>query len=394
MNRALLTAEVRAYLELHEHTNLHSFILKGSPFPHISVQELAQQLEGKRKAKDKLPLWYTTKDILFPPKINIEQTSSEVTARYKASLIQGNSIADGTGGFGVDSYYFSKVAEQVTHIEMNDDLSALAKYNSQILTQNNSTFVVGDSIDYITQSSIKFDAIFLDPGRRSMTKGKVFMLKDCLPNVPLYKNALLSKCNSLWIKTAPLLDISAGLEELKNVTEIHIVAVKNEVKELLWKLSKSHTGNPKVTVINLETSDPILELQYSDIFESSPNYGKPKTYLYEPNSALMKSGAFHWVCDYFNVEKLQEHSHLYTSDTLVPFAGRTFSIDSVLPYSKKVLKAFGISKANITTRNFPMKVEDIRKKLKIKDGGDVYLFFTTLENGDLVVIACKKSISS
>lgn len=390
MNLLLFNPEVRDYLKTHEHTPLHSFILKGSPFPLVTIQELAQQLEGKRKAQGKLPLWNTTENIVFPPKLNIEQTSSEVTARYKASLMKGETIADGTGGFGIDAHYFAQVATQVTHIEMNMKLSVLAKKNAETLDQHNIEFVTGDSIAFFQDNLKKYDTIFLDPGRRTSAKGKVFMLKDCLPNVPLYKNILLSKCNHLWIKTAPLLDITAGLEELKNVAQIHIVAVKNEVKELLWQLSAQKVKNPEITVINLNTPDPILTLRYTDIFESTPTYGVPKKYLYEPNSALMKSGAFHWVCDRFNLEKLQEHSHLYTSHKLVEFAGRRFEINEVLPYSKKIAKQLGLTKANITTRNFPMKVEDLRKKLKIKDGGDHYLFFTTLEDSTLAVIHCTK----
>lgn len=381
---------MRDYLKFHEHTPLHSFILKGSPFPDITIQELAQQLEGKRKAKGKLPLWYETKGIIYPPKLNLEQTSSEATARYKASLIHGKIIVDGTGGFGIDAYYFAQVANKVIHIEINEELSAFAKRNAETLQQQNVELVIGDSMEIIANSTLRFDTIFLDPGRRTDSKGKVFMLKDCIPNVPLYKNVLLSKCDALWIKTAPLLDISAGLEELKNVAEIHIVAVKNEVKELLWKLTTTKIKNPKITVVNLQSSDPALSFTYSEIFEATPSYGSPKKYLYEPNSALMKSGAFHWVCDAFRIEKLGEHSHLYTSDELVEFAGRRFEIKKVLPYLKKVGKELGITKANITTRNFPLKVEEIRKKLKIKDGGDVYLFFTTLTGGELVVIQCSK----
>ena len=389
----LLKPEVLDYLKHHEQTPLHSFILKGSPFKEISVQELAQQLEGKRKAKGKLPLWHETEGITFPPKLNLEQTSSQATASYKANLIKGDRIADGTGGYGIDAFYFAQIAKQVTHIEMNGELSAFAKNNAQILQQPNIDFIVGDSIDFFSKTEQKFDTIFLDPGRRTDAKGKVFMLKDCLPNVPLYKHLLLSKCDSLWIKTAPLLDISAGLEELQNVTEIHIVALKNEVKEVLWKLSTTKMSIPQVTVVNLDTQDPVLTFDYTSIFESTPTYAAPLKYLYEPNAALMKSGAFHWVCDHFKVNKLHEHSHLYTSTQLKEFAGRRFEIQQVLPYSKKVAKDLQLKKANITTRNFPMKVEDIRKKLKIKDGGDVYLFFTTLQDGALAVIKCSKITS-
>ena len=390
MNTALLQPKVQAYLEQHKNTDIHSFILKGSPFTTITVQELAQQLEGKRKTRGKLPLWHTTKNILFPHKLNLEQTSSQITAQYKASLLEGKTVADGTGGFGIDAYHFAQKATKVIHIEMNEELSTLAKVNAKTLNQENITFITGDSLQYFTETSNHFDTIFLDPGRRTDVKGKVFMLKDCLPNVPLHKDMLLSKCDNLWIKTAPILDITAGLRELENVAQIHIVAVKNEVKELLWNLKPKKIDTPQITVVNLETKDPVVTFNYEDIFDIIPTYGKPSTYLYEPNAALMKSGAFNWISTHFKIEKLHEHSHLYTSKTLKAFPGRRFNITQQLPYSKKTLKTLGILKANITTRNFPLKVEEIRKKHKIKDGGDCYLFFTTLEDGALTVLMCNK----
>lgn len=390
MNTALLQPEVQAYLEKHKDTDLHSFILKGSPFSKVTVQELAQQLEGKRKARGKLPLWFNTKNILFPPKLNLEQTSSQATAQYKASLFEGETIADGTGGFGIDTHHFAQKTTQVTHIEMNAALSSLAKTNAKTLNQDNITFVTENSIQYFTKTTAHFDTIFLDPGRRTDSKGKVFMLKDCLPNVPFHKEILLSKCDNLWIKTAPILDITAGLRELENVAQIHIVAVKNEVKELLWNLKPQKIGTPQITVVNLDTQDPVVTFKYRDIFDAIPTYGKPATYLYEPNAALMKSGAFNWVSTYFKVDKLHKHSHLYTSKTLLSFAGRRFIIEKQIPYSKKIAKTLGITKANITTRNFPLKVEELRKKLKIKDGGGDYLFFTTLEDEALKILVCRK----
>lgn len=390
MNTALLQPEVRAYLQEHEHTPLHAFILKGSPFIDITVQELAQQLEGKRKAKGKLPRWHNTDGILFPPKLNMEQTSSEATANYKASIMQGTTLADGTGGFGIDAYHFAQTNKQVTHIEMDGSLSRLAQSNAEVLKQENIEFIVDDSMHYFETCDTRFDTIFLDPGRRTDSKGKVFMLKDCLPNVPLYKNLLLSKCNTLWIKTSPILDIAAGIEELRSVTEIHIVAVKNEVKELLWKLTSQRCKDIKFTVVSLQSSDPVVSFSHSDALNAQAVIETPQKYLYEPNSALMKSGAFNWVSTYFNVSKLHEHSHLYTSEELISFAGRRFVIEQIVPYSKRIAKELGITKANITTRNFPMQVDAIRKKLKIKDGGDVYLFFTTLDDGKKVVISTKK----
>jgi len=191
MNLALIGPDVQAYLEKHDHTPITTFIFKGSPFSDITIQELAQQLEGKRRTKSKLPLWHTTRGILFPPKVNIEQTSSQATAQYKASLLSGNSIIDITGGLGVDSYYFSKVIAQVTHVEMNEEVSAFAKANFETLGSSEITCIIGNGIDYLSNQNTVYDTIYIDPGRRTDTKGKVFMLADCLPNVPKYLDLLL-----------------------------------------------------------------------------------------------------------------------------------------------------------------------------------------------------------
>ncbi|RMB59495.1 class I SAM-dependent methyltransferase [Dokdonia sinensis] len=392
INEALFTDEVQAYLAAHESTPISSFIFKGSPFSEITIQELAQQLEGKRRAKEKLPLWYETDGIIFPPKLNLEQTSSAQTATYKASLITGQTLVDGTGGFGIDSYYFSQVVPEVIHVEMNAKLSAFAKANFKTLKAKNITCVAGDSISYFQNTEDTYDTIFLDPGRRNDNKGKVFMLADCLPNVPASLLLLLSKCKTLWVKTAPMLDIAAGLRELHNVTEIHIVAVKNEVKELLWKIEgKVSPTGLRVHCVNLnERSSDHITMSYEALILASATYGNVANFLYEPMATLMKAGAFQWVSGHFKLAKLHEHSHLYTSKDLVEFPGRRFKVIDVLPFSKSLRKHIKFAKANVTTRNFPLSVEEIRKRLKIKEGGKDYLFFTTLDKNHKVVIVCKK----
>ena len=391
MNLALVSNEVQEYLDKNKNTPIHNFVLSGSPFLEISIQELAQQLEGRRKAVSKLPTWYSSKNIMYPPKLNLEQTSSEKTARYKASLISGDTLLDGTGGFGIDSYFFSKTTKDVTHVEMNAELSVIAEHNFKQLGKTIKC-VNTDVIECLKLNSFEFDVIYLDPARSSSSKGKVFMLEDCLPNVPANLDLLLSRCNDIWIKTAPLLDITAGLRELKNVKEIHIVALKNEVKELLWHLTSIESnGELKIKTTNInpvrneETSFTISELE-----NASPTFSKPKAFLYEPNAAIMKSGAFKWVSAYFELDKIHEHSHLYTSQMMSDFPGRTFKINQVFPYSKKLKSFFKSTKANVTTRNFPLSVAQIRERHKIKDGGDTYLFFTTDLDNNLIVIDSTK----
>ncbi|MEL6986438.1 MAG: class I SAM-dependent methyltransferase, partial [Bacteroidota bacterium] len=215
--------------------------------------------------------------------------------------------------------------------------------------------------------------------------------KDCIPNVVENMGLLLKKGKVIWIKTAPILDITAGLNELDHVIEIHIVSVKNEVKELLWKIS-SETGKAlKFIVADLEFygKDKKVEI-LTDQFIEPRSYSNPLTYIYEPSRALMKSGKFDWISSYFGLHKLHRHSHLFTSDNLMEFQGRAFRIEDTIAYQGSVIKKLNIKKANISTRNFPLSVDVLRKKLKIKDGGDTYLFFTTLKDESLAIIKCSK----
>ena len=393
MNEAIFSKEVQDYLKENEDAEISRIVLSGSPFENITAAELAQQLEGRKKAKSKLPIWYKTSGIYYPPKLNIEQTSSQATAQYKASLAQGLSLIDITGGLGIDSYFFSKENNEVIHFELNDEISQIATHNFKVLEANNIKTFSGNGLDYVEKNSSHFDTIYVDPSRRNESKGKVFMLKDCLPNIPEKIALLLSKTNQLIVKTSPLLDISAGLRELTAVAEIHIVAVNNEVKELLWILKQGAKSSDLVlkTVNILSTGNEVTAVNYQEALDSSAYFALAKKYLYEPNAALLKSGLFNWIGSAFNLEKLHTNTHLYTSDDLIDFPGRRFEVQETLSFNKKnIAGRFGGKKANITTRNFKTSVENIRKKFKIKDGGDDYLFFCTDLNNSAVVIACRK----
>ena len=393
MNEAIFSKEVQNYLKENEDAEISRIVLSGSPFKNITTAELAQQLEGRKKAKSKLPIWYKTSGIYYPPKLNIEQTSSQATAQYKASLAQGSSLIDITGGLGIDSYFFSKENNEVIHCELNDEISQIATHNFKVLEANNIKTFSGDGLDYVEKNSANFDTIYVDPSRRNESKGKVFMLKDCLPNIPEKIGLLLSKTDQLIVKTSPLLDISAGLRELTAVAEIHIVAVNNEVKELLWILKQGAKSSDLVlkTVNILSTGNEVTAVNYHEALSCSAYFVLAKKYLYEPNAALLKSGLFNWIGSAFNLEKLHTNTHLYTSDDLIDFPGRRFEVQETLSFNKKnIAGRFGGKKANITTRNFKTSVENIRKKFKIKDGGDDYLFFCTDLNNSAVVIACRK----
>ena len=391
MEFSILNPEIQKFIDANIGAPVSNLALHKNPFPETNWIEILNQIAAKTKAKDKLPTFFKTENIIYPSKISVEQTSSEKTAQYKASIVNGETLIDLTGGFGVDDLYFSKVMKNVIHCEINEELSAIVKHNFETLQINTIQCEQGDSYEILKNTTRQFDWIYIDPSRRNDAKGKVFMLKDCLPNVPELLSFYFSKAANILLKTAPILDISAGLLEVSNVKCIHIVAVDNEVKELLWELSKSFTGNPVLKTINI-TSEKREEFSFElDSISNYPKYGFPKKYLFEPNSAIMKSGGFNEIGIQFNLDKLHQHSHLYTSDNNIDFPGRIFEIQESISYTKNDMKSFlENKKANITTRNFPDSVEEIRKKGKIKDGGNLYCFFTTDMNNHKIVLICTK----
>ncbi len=387
MNKAILHKEVQEFIRNYT-GDMSKLAFAGSPFGEITIKELLQQIEGRRRIEKKLPAWYKLPGVLYPPKLNLEQTSSESTAKYKASLISGETLADLTGGFGVDSYYFSKNHKTVHHFEINESLSKIAVHNFKKLTANNIVCIPKNGLEFIKNE--KYNNIYIDPSRRHNTKGKIFYLKDCEPNILENLEYLLDRCEILLLKTSPMLDISLGIEELKYVNEVHIIAVENDVKELVWVL-KRHNNDPiQLKTINFAKNGP----ETFDFCRNDPasvTYSVPKQFLYEPNTAILKSGAFGLLSDTYAVDKLHKNTHLYTNEELQKFPGRRFQIENTVPYSKKeIRKALSFDKANITVRNFPESVAKLRKYWKIKEGGDVYLFFTTIKNDQKVMLVCKK----
>lgn len=386
----LLTTDIQFFITQNIGKNASTLALQKNPFPTIDFKLILNQIEAKSKAKDKLPTWFATPNIIFPTKISVEQTSSETTALYKASLVSGTSLLDASGGFGIDDYYFSKKIKKVIHCELNSELSTIVSHNFNALQTNNVECITGDSTDILNKLNQQFDYIYIDPSRRNDQKGKVFMLNDCLPNVPVLQDFYFNFTSNILIKTAPLLDITSGLTELKNVKNIHIVAVDNEVKELLWEIEKNYVNPITIKTVNFSKKNTeLFEFQLNN--SNFSIYSLPQKYLYEPNSAIMKSGGFNEVSSHYNLEKLHVNSHLYTSDNLIDFPGRIFEIIQTISYSKNEMKnILQGTKANITTRNFPDSVETIRKKWKINDGGNVYCFFTTDKNDNKIVLLCKK----
>ncbi len=391
MNIDILNIEIQEFIDSNLKSNISNLLLKGIPFNYIDSKAIIEQIEAKKRCEKKLPTWFSASNIYYPNKLNIEQTSSEITAEYKSSLVSGKSLIDLTGGFGVDAYSFSNQLEKITHCEINSELSEIVKHNYKILRVANITCKNESGIDVLKQINQTFDWIYIDPSRRDVSKQKVFLLSDCTPNIKTHQDLFFNYTSNVMIKTSPLLDLSATLLDLKNVKEIHVVAIDNEVKELIWILERYYDNEVKVKTVNLlKDNTQTFEFNFEKEPTADVNYSEPLTYLYEPNSAILKAGAFNSVSLQLNLNKVHKHSHLYTSNVLMNFPGRCFIIKKQLSFNKKAFAKENIHKANITTRNFPLTVSDIRKKLKIKDGGNVYLFFTTNLNDDKIILVCSK----
>lgn len=391
MNTEILNTEIQDFIAHNLTTEVSKILLKGTVFEGVSTREIIEQIEAKVKCKKKLPSWFSAENIYFPNKLNIEQTSSEVTANYKSQLLSGDSIIDITGGFGVDSYYFSKVFKSVTHCEINKELSSIVTHNNKQLGVLNIKTIASDGLDYLLTSENKYDWIYVDPSRRHDSKGKVFFLNDCIPNVPNHMAAFFNKSENIAIKTSPLLDLSVGIRELKHVKTIHIIALKNEVKELIWILNNGFKGEITIKTVDIKADKKeIFSFQLNEELQALGTYDNPLKYLYEPNSSILKSGGFNILAKRFKLSKLHQHSHLYTSNNQIKFPGRTFKIETIINYNKKALNRLGIAKANITTRNFSETVQQLRKKHRIKDGGNTYIFFTTNYRNEKIVIVCTK----
>lgn len=386
MNEALLAKPVQEYINANLNADVNKIALAKPVFENVSAAELAGQIAAKKKSIHKLPTWFNAEGIYYPALLSIEQCSSEPTAAYKANLALGNALIDLTAGFAVDSYFFSKKIDHIYSCEINPELSAITSHNAKVLNANNLHFLAEDGITFLQNTHLKFDTIYIDPARRS-NSNKVFKLKDCTPDVTEHLPLFLEKARRIIIKTAPLLDISAGLNELNNVSEIHIVSVKNECKELIWIIDKGHTAETQIICATINESIktfafPITALKTK--MEMSSN--APSGYLYEPDVALLKSGAFNLIATRFGLEKLHQQSQLYfASNIKSDFLGRIFEIESLLSLNE--LKKEKSLKGNVIVRNFPEKAETLVKKYKITASHDDFLIFTQAQNGYMVVKA-------
>jgi len=390
-----LNETTRQFIREHLNDDVPTLALKKAPVG-TDFSLALRQIEARQLLQKKVPLWSQNDDLLFSVRLSIEQCSSEATARYKADLLQGDSFADLTGGLGIDTFFIAQHFTKADYVERQSELCEFARHNFEVLGANievhNAT-----AEEYLNHCS-SVNCLYLDPARRDVYGRKTVGIGDCTPNVAELQNLLLQKARRVMIKLSPMLDISKALEELHFVSDVHVVAVNNECKELIFILERDFLGSPVLHCANLSTSQPTLSFTFEQEHDCPLRLAdEPQHYLYEPNAAVMKAGAYKWVSECFGVLKLHKNSHLYTSETLVHnFAGRIFEVEDWADYNKKVKSTLlaGVDKANLAVRNFPLSVDELRKALKITEGGEVYLFATTLRDGRKVMIKTRKSASA
>ena len=384
--------ETLKFIAEHRNDDVRTLALQAARYPGVDMREAVTQIEGWQHACTKLPEWAAVEGIVYPPRISMEQCSSSATALYKASLMKGDTFADLTGGFGIDCSYISRNFSKAHYVERNENLCSVAAHNFALLGLGHIEIINGNS-EQVLQTLPPCDWIFLDPARRDGAGKKVVALADCEPDVAALREPLLQKAHRVMVKCSPMLDITAACRQLGCVSEVHTVAVNNECKELLFILDSEAAGAIRVCCVNI-VNDTSQTFSYSmnDAPESgyAPEVG---AYLYEPNAAIQKAGCPSSLATSYGVQKLHRNSNLYTSDALAAqFPGRTFKVTGVAGFSKNELKMLlgDLKRANLTVRNFPDTVQQLRKRLKLSEGGDIYLFATTLADGRRVLVRCEK----
>ncbi len=393
MFESLLAPEVQTFIKNNLDKTPGELLLKKQPWKGDLLKEIANQIEAKRKAKVKLPSWFMKEGIVFPPILSMEQCSSELTANYKTQLLRGKTLIDLTGGFGVDDFAFKQVFDTVHYVEMNEILAKVVAHNAQVFGLSGFEVHATTAEQFLESFLDNTDAFYIDPARRDINKNKVFRFADCVPDIVTLQESLLQQAPSVLVKASPLMDLKQGLSELKYVAEIHVVAVQNECKEVLFLLKRDYAGQPVVKTVNLASDNQAFEFTLEEEENSIAHFSEPLVYLYEPNAAILKAGAFKVLGKKLGLKKLHSNTHLYTSDLLIKeFPGRVFEIKEVLKIDRKQLAVYlPAMKANLTIRNFPSSTEDLRKKLGLQNGGDDYLFACETVSGK-VLLCTKKAV--
>ena len=392
------------FIREHADDDVRQLALRGSKMSEVDLSYALEQIAGRQKAHTKLPSWASIDGIVYPPHLSMEQCSSELTARYKASIAgKGALFVDLTAGFGVDMAFIAQGFQKAVHVERQPQLCAISSENYNVLGLNHIEVVCGDGVEYLHTMN-HADLLFIDPARRDEHGGRTYGIADCTPNVLEMLDEMLEKADRVMIKLSPMLDWRKAVADLGKVNEVHIISVDNECKELLLAVNSEERGKNsalpslRVVCVNL-LSDGNKECFEFDGYHASPSSSAfhfspfDSRFLYEPNASIMKAGCFGLLEQRFGVMQLDKNSHLFVSDKeVIGFPGREFLIEKRTSMNKRELKAAlaDIDKANITVRNFPMSVAELRKRLKLKEGGEVYIFATTIANEGHQLLVCRK----
>lgn len=399
--------QLRQWILEHEHDEPAQLMLSAHLYPHIPLREAVQQIQARQKARLKLPQWYAQPGVIMPPPLSVEQASSEDTALYKAHLLHQRlleknsttnpplSLTDLTGGMGLDCWAFAQYFGEVTYVEQQQEVAAVAAHNFNIFNIDNISICHNTAKTYLQQAVQGVDVLYLDPARRDSEKNKVVLLSECQPDVTRLLPLLLQKAKQVWVKASPMLDIKGAIQELgQQVQEVQVVSLRGEVKELLFRIEARQEPDPLIRAVNLAagTVSDSFEFRYAAERQARPLVSMPERYLYDPGAALRKAGAFKLPAVRFGLKKLQAHSHLYTSNQLVSaFPGRIFQVREQLKADRKALHKFLPSgKAHLVVRNFPLKNAVLQKKLRLAEGDPYYIFATTLADGKPQLLLCER----
>ena len=390
-NANILSREVQQFIADHNNDDVVKLLLKGGEVGGVPMKAVTEQISARRKLNEKLSEWTTTTGIYYPPALSVEQASSTLTAGYKTKYLSGKVLFDLTGGLGADTLAFSTVYEKVYYVEQDPELCETARHNFSRFSRTNIEVVCNNAENFSDELPDGSD-VFIDPSRRDEVGGKVFRLEDCRPDTGPLAERLIAKNCRILLKVSPLLDIRQALRQLPYAIKVIVLAVKNECKELLFLMGPGGES-PEITAVNLTgKEEDIFKFTNEDEAGSEVEISLPKKYIYLPNNAILKAGAFRLVGQRFGLKKLHINTHLYTSDQKQEyFPGRVFLLKDVLKVDKReVRKALPEGQANVLTRNFPLPAPALRDRLSLRDGGDDYICGVTLQDGKRRLLWLKK----
>jgi len=387
----LLAPEIQQFIRDHEHDDEKALVLRQKTILNVPAASIAEQIRGRRKAKDKIPSYYAETGILYPPGLNLEQSSSEETAVYKSDLLPSNNSngVDLTGGFGIDSLFLSRRAKKFFYVEPNAALLNIARHNHSRLGATNIDHINATAEEFLRNHAGNIDFVFIDPSRRSASNQKTYRLSETEPDITRLQDVIFEKSDFLLIKASPWLDIRQGLAELRYVKAVYVVSCGNECKEILFLSQKGHFEEPAIVTINL-TSTGRQELIFSLADEKNLHlhYAEPGNYLFEPNASILKAGAFKTPAAAYNLSKLSGNTHLYTGPLNLDFPGRVFEVVAYVKSDAKIVhQHVKNGKANVLTRNYPLTPDALKKKLKLNDGGDDYVIAFSGEKDKYIAVA-------